>query len=109
MESALRLDLQRLELLTLAAEEAVRNGAWDDLACLIAERESVLDTLETCPPSDLELQILQRAMNADARFTQALADARTETIDALARTQSGRKLAAVYAPDDRLPYTDQTG
>lgn len=105
--SALRLDLQRLELLTLAAEEAVRNGAWDDLACLIAERESALDALETYPPSDLELQALQRAMKADAKFTQALADARTETIDAIARNQNGRKLAAVYAPDDRSPFTDR--
>lgn len=87
----------------------MRNGAWDDLACLLAERASALDAIEAQRPTDAELDVLQRALKADAKFVQALADARSDTVDAIARTQSGRRLAAVYASDDRTPLTDRTG
>ncbi len=102
-------DIERLHVLTLAAADAVRRGEWDGLGGLLKERGRLLETLGSQPLDASHSAALVRVRQADALLAQALADARAETVDAIARAQSGRRLATAYSSSPHVPFTDRVG
>lgn len=102
-------ELERLHVLTLAAEEAVRTDQWDVLSSLLSERDRLLRALESRGVDPAGRQALERARQADARLVQALADARAGTVDEIARAFAGRRVATAYTAQTRAPLTDRVG
>lgn len=110
LETTARKVAERILLLTMSLQEAVRNGETEQLTGLLNSRAEALRDLETMDIDSGAAAILQKVRSEEAELMKELKRGQAGLTNELIRSFTDTKSAQVYRRDAGSGYAlDQTG